>query len=128
MNRSLQLQILSFLAALAALGAIAKPNIDTGLFACAFVLGTMLMQARDRVFGGETGKAAERRGHIVGEMVGVIAAWGMALLRSTKWIAAHVPPRLTLTALIMAATVPSAIFVVGRVASLRARRRRRVAE
>lgn len=40
MQRSLQVQILSWLAALSILGAAIRPSFDTILFATAFVVGT----------------------------------------------------------------------------------------
>ena len=47
MHRSLQLQILTWLAGLAVVGAIARPSADAGLFAAAFVLGTALLRVRE---------------------------------------------------------------------------------
>jgi hypothetical protein len=112
--RSLQLQLLSWLAALATLGAYTKGTLDAGLFAAAMVLGTLLFQARERLLG-----APSPRGRRwVGDFLGATCAWGVVLLFRTQGAAARFPARLTLAALVVAALIPTFVFVSGRVARL----------
>jgi hypothetical protein len=117
MQRSLQLQILSFFAALAALGAALKPTTDTLLFAAAFVLGTLLMQVRDRMAGRRDGKLGA-----LGMTLGALLPWGFAALRAWTSLGSHLPARLSTSAIIAAAVVPTGILFVDAVRALRAPR------
>lgn len=119
MQRSLQLQILSFFAALAALGAAMKPTTDTLLFAAAFVLGTLLMQVRDRMAGRRDGKLGT-----LGMVIGAMLPWAFAAMRAWSSLAAHLPARLSTSAIIAAAVVPTGILCVDAVQAVRALRGR----
>jgi hypothetical protein len=119
MQRSLQLQVLSFLAALAALGAALRPTTDTLLFAAAFVFGTLLMQVRDRMSGRRDGKLGA-----LGMAVGAALPWAFAAARAWSTIGSHLPARLTPAVIVAAAIVPTGILFVDAVRALRAPRTR----
>ena len=115
MTRSLQLQLLAWLAALAAIGAVAKPNLDTLLFAVAFGLGTCLLRAReywreDRL---------RPRDRIVGETFGAMVAWGAALGRHAMPDLSRVPARLDAPTLVLAAIIPSVILLLRAIFAVR---------
>lgn len=107
MHRSTQLQVLSWLAALASLGAATKPTFDTILFATAFVFGTLLMHVRERLEGPKP--AAPR---IAGTLLGGLIAWGFVAIRHFTAVGARFPARLSTAMLIAAAVVPTGIFVI----------------
>lgn len=115
MHRSLQLQVLSWLAALATLGAATKPTFDTILFAAAFVVGTLLMHVRERL---EENKIAFKA-LMSGRVLGAMFAWGVVALR--HFTALRFPPRMSVAMLIAAAVIPSGILVVEGAMSLRRR-------
>ena len=117
MNRSLQLQLLAWLAALAAIGAVEKPNLDTLLFAVAFVLGTGLMRAREHWKQDEERMRARDR--LPGEAIATAIAWGAALLRSLAPEILHVPARLNAPTLALAAVIPSSLLLVRMYSALR---------
>jgi hypothetical protein len=119
LHRSIQLQVLSWLAALASLGAAAKPSFDTILFATAFVFGTLLMHVRERLEDGP--KPAAPR--IAGRVVGALIAWGFVAVRHFTVIGARFPARLSTPMLIAAAVVPTGIFLIEGALTLVARRR-----
>ena len=134
MIRSLQLQVLTWLAALAVLGAMGKSTLDTWLFAAAFVLGTLLLRVREGWKHAElAGKRSspwresvapdirDLRG--LGESLGVMLAWGAALTRMHWSHDAQVPERLAVGTLVMAAIVPSLVLLTRVVDSLRSRAR-----
>lgn len=136
MHRTLQLQILTWFAAMAVIGAIARPSLDTGLFAGAFVVGTVLLrireswkwaeqsQKRSSLFGRATlPEIRDRR--VIGDALGVALAWGAALIRLKFPQIAHLPDRLDASTLILAATVPSAALVLRIVNAVRRRARLR---
>ena len=120
MNRTFQLQLLSWLAALGTLGAHAKGTLDASLFAAAVVLGTLLLLARERLISPPIG----RRARLAGELLGVLAAWGALVVFRAPGLAARFPPKLGASALVFAAMVPTMIFVLGRVAAVRGAIRR----
>jgi hypothetical protein len=119
LHRSLQIQVLSWLAALATLGAATKPTFDTILFATAFVFGTLLMHVRERMENVENKipVAPKLRGRALGAMF----AWGIVAIRHFTTI--HFPVRLSVSMLIAAAVIPTGIFVVEAALSLFAKRR-----
>jgi len=106
-HRQTQLQVLSWLAALASLGAATKPTFDTILFATAFVFGTLLMHVRDRIDGP---KPVMPR--IAGALLGALIAWGFVAVRHFTAIGALFPARMSTAMLIAAAVVPTGIFVI----------------
>lgn len=111
MHRSLQLQVLSWLAALATLGAATKPTFDTLLFATAFIFGTLLMHVRERLED-KVGKTPR----LVGHALGAAFVWGVVALRHLSTL--KFPPRMSVAMLIAAAVVPTGIFVVESALSL----------
>ncbi|MBI2389214.1 MAG: hypothetical protein HYV09_06320 [Deltaproteobacteria bacterium] len=124
MHRSLQIQVLSWLAALATLGAATRPTFDTILFATAFVFGTLLMHVRERLEpkGAPSGRA-------IGRVLGVVFAWGAVALRHFSSLGAKFPPRLSTAMLIAAAVIPTGIALIeGTLALLSRRARARAAE
>jgi hypothetical protein len=134
--RSLQLQLLTWLAALAVVGMIVKPTLDTGLFAVAFALGTALlrirehMKAKDEVprresqFGNAIGLKSRRDTRIFGEALGAALAWCAVAARFRFAHVALVPARLDVATLALAAIVPSTMLLFGALTALRARRAR----
>ena len=136
MLRSLQLQLLTWLASLAVVGMIVKPTLDTGLFAVAFALGTALLRIREHMktkdevprreslFGNAVGLKSRRDLRIFGEAAGAALAW-MAVFARLHWQqVALVPARLDVATLSLAAIVPSTVLVFAAVTALRARRAR----
>lgn len=116
MHRSLQLQVLSWLAALSTLGAATKPTFDTLLFATAFVFGTLLMHVRERM------EEKQPVGPMLsGRALGVAFAWAAVALRHFAPVLKF-PPRMTASILIAAAVIPTGIFVVETTLSVVARR------
>lgn len=123
MHRSLQVQILSWLAALATLGAATRPTFDTILFATAFVVGTLMMHVRERLEHPETRKASQV-GRAFGRVLGASAAWGAVALRHYSALGHRFPTRLSTAMLIAAAVVPTGIALVEGALALIARRAR----
>jgi hypothetical protein len=117
LHRSLQIQVLSWLAALATLGAATKPTFDTLLFAAAFVLGTLLMHVRDRLEG-----KPQTIPHLTGRAFGAVFAWAVVALRHFAPMIKF-PPRMTVAMLIAAAVIPTGIFLVETSLALVVRRR-----
>ena len=117
MHRSLQLQVLSWLAALATLGAATKPTFDTILFATAFVFGTLLMHVRERM---EGKLAAVPR--LSGRALGALFAWGIVALHHYAPMIKF-PNRMSVAMLIAAAVIPTGIFLIETALSVFARRR-----
>lgn len=121
MQRSLQLQLLSFLAGLSTLGAVAHPTFDTILFATAFVFGTLLLHVRERL--------EHRRGTTmgaIGKVIGAALPWGLAALRAwSPMVSSKFPPRLTAAMLVAAAIVPTGILLVDAMLAMRGARGRR---
>ena len=117
MHRSLQLQVLSWLAALASLGAATKPTFDTILFATAFVFGTLLMHVRERLEGKQPVGPL-----LSGRALGAAFAWGVVALHHFATFVKF-PNRMTTSMLIAAAVIPTGIFVVETTLSVVARRR-----
>lgn len=111
MHRSLQVQILSWLAALATLGAATRPTFDTILFATAFVVGTLMMHVRERLEHPET-RHAQRFGHLAGRVLGASAAWGVVAVRHFTTLGQRFPHRLSTPMLIAAAVIPTGIIVI----------------
>ena len=120
MHRSLQLQVLSWLAALASLGAATKPTFDTILFATAFVFGTLLMHVRERMEQGEGKLPLGPK--LTGRALGAAFAWGVVAVRHFATMVKF-PPRMSASMLIAAAVSPTGIFVVETALSVLARRR-----
>ena len=119
MQRSLQVQILSWLAALSILGAAIRPSFDTILFATAFVVGTLMMHVHERLQHPEV-RRTRALGHAVGRVLGASVAWlAVALLH---WSMVRLPARLTAPMLIAAAVVPTGIVLIEGVSALLARR------
>lgn len=138
MHRSLQNQLLAWLAALSVLGAALRPTFDTILFAIAFVFGTTMVFVRERLEPRET-RTVDSLPHLAGRLLGASIAWGVVGLRQFHgsatggaWthrlaaLGARAPARLTTEVLIAAAAVPSAIvlFEGGRALLLRRGRAR----
>ncbi len=117
MHRSLQLQVLSWLAALATLGAATKPTFDTILFATAFVFGTLLMHVRERLEGKQSTVA-----HLGGRALGAVFAWGVVALHHFAPMV-RFPTRMTVPMLIAAAVIPTGVFVIEAGLMLLSRRR-----
>lgn len=117
MHRSIQLQVLSWLAALATLGAATKPTFDTILFATAFVFGTLLMHVRERLEG-----KLPLIPRLSGRAVGALIAWGVVALRHYATVI-RFPNRLSVSMLIAAAVIPTGIFAIETAMSVLARRR-----
>ncbi len=119
-NKSLQLQVLSWLAGLATLGAALKPTFDTLLFAAAFVLGSILMHVRERLerIEGEPKNAAHET---IGKLLGVALAWGLVAARA--FTALPLPARMSAAVLIAAAVVPTGIVAVEAILTMRNARR-----
>lgn len=117
MHRSLQLQVLSWLAALATLGAATKPTFDTILFATAFVFGTLLMHVRERLEGKQSTLP-----HLSGRALGALFAWGVVALRHFAPMV-RLPARMSVAMLIAAAVIPTGIFVIETGLSVVSRRR-----
>ncbi|MGZ5969548.1 MAG: hypothetical protein ACXWP4_17870 [Polyangiales bacterium] len=113
MQRSLQLQILSFLAALATLGAALRPTFDTLLFAVAFVFGTLLMQVRDRLE-----KRREGTLGMLGKVLGAALPWAFAATRAWSHVGSRLPARLTPSVIVAAAVVPTGIFLFDAIRAL----------
>ena len=136
MLRSLQLQLLTWLASLAVIGMIAKPTLDTGLFAVAFALGTVLLRMREHMkakeevprresqFGNAVGLASRRDLRIFGEAIGAALAWAAVGARFHWQQGALVPSRIDVPTLSLAALVPSTVLVLAAITALRARRAR----
>jgi hypothetical protein len=107
LHRSLQLQILSWLAALATLGAAMRPTFDTILFAVAFVFGGLLMHVRERF---------ERTGPLkpilIGKALGVVVAWSAVLIRAFTPLGALAPAKMSPAVLVAIAVIPTGIFLV----------------
>jgi hypothetical protein len=122
LHRSTQLQVLSWLAGLASLGAATKPTFDTILFATAFVFGTMLMHVRERLEGAQP--AGPR---IAGRVLGAVIAWAFVAVRHFTVLGAQFPVRLTSAMLIAAAVVPTGIVAIECALTYAARRRAPVA-
>lgn len=117
MHRSLQLQVLSWLAALASLGAATRPTFDTILFAVAFAFGTLLMHVRERL------EEKQPLGPMLtGRALGAMFAWGAVAIRHFAPLI-EFPVRMTVPVLIAAAVIPTGILFVESALSLRARRR-----
>ena len=135
MTRSLQLQVLTWLAALSVLGAMGKSTVDTWLFAAAFALGTVLLRVRE---GWKHAELAGKRDSLwgqsltpevrdlraLGESLGALLAWGAALARMHWPHVVHVPERLGVGTLVMAAIVPTLALLMRVVDTLRSRARR----
>ena len=134
MLRSLQLQLLTWLAALAVVGMIVKPTLDTGLFAVAFALGTALLRIREHMktkdevprresqFGNAIGLKSRRDTRILGEALGAALAW-LAVGARFHWReVALVPARLDVATLTLSALVPSTVLLFAAMTALRARR------
>ena len=136
MLRSLQLQLLTWLASLAVVGMIAKPTLDTGLFAVAFALGTALLRIREHMmakeevprreslFGNAIGLKSRRDLRIFGEALGAAVAWTAVAARFHWQQVALVPARLDVATLSLAAIVPSTVLLFAAITPLRARRAR----
>lgn len=118
MHRSTQITVLSWLAALASLGAATKPTFDTILFATAFVFGTLLMHVRERL---EEGQQPGPR--LAGRVAGALFAWGFVVVRHFTALSAKFPPRLSTAMLIAAAVVPTGIVAIEAALMVLARRR-----
>jgi len=118
LHRSTQITVLSWLAALASLGAATRPTFDTILFATAFVFGTLLMHVRERL---EEGQQPGPR--LAGRVIGALFAWGFVAVRHFTALSAKFPPRLSTAMLIAAAVVPSGIFAIEAALMFMARRR-----
>ena len=116
MVKAFQVQLLTWLAALAVFGAIARPTFDTLLFAAAFALGTVLLRLR------EDGGGA--RGRVIGEALGVLVAFGAAAARACLPTIALVPARLDARTLLLSAIVPATSVLFAAIAVLRGRRAR----
>lgn len=117
MHRSLQVQILSWLAALATLGAATHPTFDTILFATAFVVGTLMMHVRERLEHPET-RRAQRVGHFLGRLLGASAAWAVVVVRHWTTLGQRFPARLSTAMLVAAAVIPTGIVVIEGVQTL----------
>jgi hypothetical protein len=115
--------VLSWLAALASLGAATKPTFDTILFATAFVFGTLLMHVRERL---EEDQLPGPR--LAGRVEGAMLAWGFVAVRHFTMLGAKFPPRLSTAMLIAAAVVPTGVVAIEAALMFVARRRRSVAK
>lgn len=127
MTRSLQLQLLTWLAALSVVGAILRPSTDTALFAGAFALGTLMFQIRDRMAPPSEREPISRRARISGEAIGVAIALGAAFARMAWPAASLIPPRIDVGVLALAAIVPSMVLLADVATALRAMLRSRAA-
>lgn len=107
MQRTIQIQVLSWLAALATLGAAVHPTFDTILFAVAFVFGALVLHVRERLVG-ETPFARV----LAGQVVGAAMAWALVALRAFTAIGARFPAKLSAAMLVAAAVVPTGIVLV----------------
>ena len=134
MHRSLQLQLLSWLAGMALVGAIARPSVDAGLFAAAFVLGVSLLRVREswrwaelvegRRAGADRSSApGVRDRRVLGDLIGACVAWGAVVARAKLPHLGVLPERLDAPTLAIAAAVPSTVLVL-RVANAIRRRAR----
>ena len=121
MQRSLQVQILAWLAALSILGAATRPSFDTILFATAFVVGTLMMSVRERLKPAESRTIGQPK-HLVGRILGASLAWAAVGMRHGTSLSASFPTRLSTSMLIAAAVIPSGIVVLEGVLMLLARR------
>lgn len=135
-HRALQLQILTWLAGIAVVGAIARPSLDGALFAGAFVVGTALLRVRESWKWAEMAanrSSALARGtlpdvrdrRVLGDSIGVIVAWSAAVARMHWPSVAHLPNRLDVGTLVLAATLPSAALLLRIVNAVRRRARLR---
>jgi hypothetical protein len=134
--RSLQLQLLTWLASLAVIGMIARPTLDHGLFAVAFALGTALLRIREHMkakdeaprreslFGNATGLQSRRDLRIFGDAIGAALAWAAVGARHHWNATTLVPARIDVAALTLAALVPSTALLFAALSALRARRAR----
>ncbi len=107
MQRTLQIQLLSWLAALATLGAAVHPTFDTILFAVAFVFGALVLHVRERLVADVPFVRM-----ITGQIVGAVIAWGTVAVRAFSSLGARFPERLSAAMLIAAAVVPTGIVLV----------------
>ena len=136
MHRTFQLQILSWLAAMSVVGALARPSMDAALFAAAFAFGTVLLrvreswkwaeifQRRSSVFGRAT-LPEVRDLRVIGDALGVVVAWAAVVARKQWPHLPHVPERLDVGTFVLAATVPSATLLLRVVNAARRRARLR---
>jgi len=122
-HRSLQVQLLSWLAALAILGAAMRPTFDTILFATAFVVGTVMMHVGERLAHPETRKASQV-GRLAGRLLGASAAWGFVAMRHFTALGHRFPARLSTAVLIAAAVIPTGIALVEGIFMVATRRAR----
>lgn len=116
MLRSLQTQILTWLAALATIGAVAIPSTDHALFAAVLLLGAVLANAREHVLA--------RRGRlavVAGDLIGVALVWAFAFARTSTSLGARVPPRLSGGVCVVAAALPTVALLLRAAVALRAR-------
>jgi len=120
LHRSTQIQVLSWLAGLASLGAATKPTFDTILFATAFVFGTLLMHVRERL---DDAQSPGQR--LAGRVAGAMIAWGVVAVHHFTALGARFPARLSTAMLIAAAVVPTGILAIETAITFVARRRAR---
>jgi hypothetical protein len=109
MHRALQLQVLSWLAALATLGAASRPNFDTILFAVAFVFGALVLHVRERLFGDTKPLRT-----IAGQAIGTALAWSVVSARAvaTTRFPSSFPKAMSTALLAASAIVPTGILVI----------------
>jgi hypothetical protein len=130
-HRSFQLQILTWLAGLAVVGALARPSLDTTLFAAAFVLGTALLRVRESwrwaelVQKGRAFSPRVRDPRWLGDALGAAIAWSAAVTRARVPHVAWLPDRLDTATLALAAVFPTVTLLLRVVNAMRRRARLR---
>jgi hypothetical protein len=130
-HRSLQLQLLGWLAALAVVGAIATPSTDAGLFAATFVVGAALLRVRESWRWEE--HVERRRGSMrglrdrrwMGDVLGASFAWSVVFARARFSGVSWIPRRLDIGTLVLAAAIPSVVVLLRVVNAARRRARLR---